>query len=174
MAFRSVVRVYDWDGDGLADLVCSSDTNVCWFKNINTNPHSEPVLLAAVDLKAPLPSGALVPINPIGGIGARLRVFPVDWNNDGVPDLLLGYADGKVLLYEGYRFAFTRCAPQPDGALVFQWKSAPYLKYQLRAKDSLDDPSWMTVTNFPSGGTTTTGTNALRTNHRFFQLRISE
>src|SRR5450759_522815 len=84
LGIRSVVRVFDWDGDGLKDLVCSSDTGVYWCRNTNSN--SNPVLQAPQTICAPVSGSGLVPIVT----GSRMRVYPVDWNNDGVMDLVLG------------------------------------------------------------------------------------
>jgi hypothetical protein len=99
LGIRSVVRVYDWDGDGLKDLVCSSDTGVYWCRNTNSN--SNPILQAPGPICAPVSDtdGTLVPINT----GHRMRLDLVDWNNDGVMDILVGNLKGTVYYYQGYR-----------------------------------------------------------------------
>jgi len=84
LGIRSVVRMFDWDGDGVKDLVGSSDTGVYWCKNIGSD--SAPILQAPVALRAPVSGRGLVPI----AIGPRMRLDLVDWNNDGAIDLLVG------------------------------------------------------------------------------------
>jgi len=166
---RSVVRVFDWDGDGLKDLVCSSDGGVYWCRNTNSN--SNPILQAPVPICAPTTNG-LVPIVT----GQRMRLDLVDWNNDGVVDLILGNKDGTVYYYEGYRFAFTSIARQPDGQLVLQWNSATNLKYNVFATNAcpVNLLCYPAVTNLPSGGNTTVWTNPMQGRQQFFQIQIAQ
>ena len=121
LGIRSVVRMFDWDGDGVKDLVGSSDTGVYWCKNIGSD--SAPILQAPVALRAPVSGSGLVADRTIG---PRMRLDLVDWNNDGAIDLLGWQCLGEVTYYEGYRFAFSannRAAPRSAGR---QWNSAPY------------------------------------------------
>jgi hypothetical protein len=165
LGIRSVARVYDWDGDGLPDLIGSAEGNVRWYKN--TGSRTNPVLLAAMPLRAPQSAGTLVPIT-----GSRLRLDLVDWNNDGVMDLLIGNSTGTVSYYEGYRFAF-RAANRPGNQFVFQWHSAPYLKYTVLAgavPNAIQNPI---TTNLLSGGRMTSWTNLLEGSQQFFQVQIT-
>jgi len=164
---RSVVRVLDWDGDGLKDLVASSSTGVYWCRN--TNHNSAPVLQAPVALRAPLPASGLQPIYT----SSRMRLDLADWNNDGVMDLLLGNSDGTISYFEGYRFAFTGLSPEPTGGLVLQWSSAPFLKYHLLAGAAPDTLTRLVATNLPSGGKTTAWTNRPQASQEFYQLRLA-
>jgi hypothetical protein len=170
---RSVVRVFDWDGDGLKDLVCSSDGGVYWCRNTNNN--SNPILQAPVPICVPATSG-LVPIvtGPVPP-GARMRIDLADWNNDGVIDLLLGDYSGKVYYFEGYHFAITRVAPQPGGQLMLQWNSATNLKYNVLATDLCPTSPYCSpvATNLPSGGNTTTWTNPIQGDKQFFHVQIA-
>jgi hypothetical protein len=127
---RSVVRVFDWDGDGLRDLVCSSDGGVYWCRNTNNN--SNPTLQAPVPICVPA-TNSLVPILTKPVPGARMRIDLADWNDDGVMDLLLGDYSGQVYYFEGYRFAFTRVTTLPGGQIVLQWNSATNLNYNVLA-----------------------------------------
>lgn len=172
MGIRSVVRCFDWDGDGLIDLVGSSDTGVYWCRNTNSN--SAIMLQAPVAIRAPVAGIGLVPIVTAAVPGARMRVFPVDWNNDGVMDLILGNADGSMFYYEGYRFAFTRVASSPGRRAIYQWKSAPFVNYDILATASLNATPWKAMTNLPSGGITTVWTNALSENQQFLRIQIAE
>ena len=169
---RSVVRVFDWDGDGLKDLVCSSDTGVYWCRNTNNN--STPILQAPIPICVPTTNG-LAPI--VTGVvpGARMRLDLVDWNNDGVMDLILGNADGSVYYYEGYHFAITRVALQPGGQLVLQWNSATNLEYNVLATDLCPTSPYCSpvATNLPSGGNTTTWTNPIQGDKQFFHVQIA-
>ena len=165
---RSVPRVFDWDGDGLRDLVCSSDGGVYWCQNTNSNAH--PILMAPQPIYAPTTNG-LVPIVT----GMRMRLDLADWNNDGVMDLILGNRDGTVYYYEGYRFAFTRIASQPDGHLLLEWNSATNLKYDLVLTEPCQNslPGVAVATNLPSGGNTTTWTNPLSSGQQFYRIQVS-
>jgi hypothetical protein len=168
---RSVVRVFDWDGDGLPDLICSSDTGVYWCRNVSTN--SNPVLLAPVPLCAPTTNGlASIITGPVPG--ARMRLDLADWNNDGVMDLLLGNANGSVYYYEGYHFGFTRIGAQPGGQVVLEWNSAPNLKYSLWTTTCPTDSNCSpTFAGLPSGGNTTCWTNPVQGDVQFFRLQIT-
>ena len=165
---RSVVRVFDWDGDGLKDLVGSSDTGVYWCRNTNSN--SQPILQAKTALMVPATNGQFVNINL--GIGQRLRLDLVDWNNDGVMDLILGSVYGTVSYYEGYHFR-SRLTPQTNNTIALQWDSAPFLKYNVLAYDCLDGIPCPAVTNLPSGGKTTTWTNQMQDGQQFFRVQIA-
>ena len=167
LGMRSVVRMLDWDGDGVKDLVGSSNTGVYWCKNVGSS--SSPVLLAPVALRAPVSGSGMVPIYT----GPRMRLDLVDWNNDGAIDLLLGNADGTVSYYEGYRFAFTAMTAQPSGQQVLQWNSAPFLSYHVLAGPAIVGSITNCVaTNLPSGGNTTCWTNSCGDPQQFYRVQI--
>jgi hypothetical protein len=167
LGIRSVVRMFDLDGDGVADLLGSSDTGVYWCRN--TGSSSAPVLGLPVALRAPVSGSGLQPIYT----GQRMRLDWVDWNNDGVMDLLLGNADGTVSYYEGYRFGFTAIAAQPAGQCALQWQSAAYLSYRVLAGASANSITNLIATNLPSAGKTTCWTNASLAEQRFYRLQIA-
>jgi hypothetical protein len=82
--------VADWDGDGLPDLILGcGDGSVIFYRNIGTagNPKLDegqiliPAGLAEYD-------GEKMPKTPTRGI--RAKVCVVDYNGDGLPDLLVG------------------------------------------------------------------------------------
>lgn len=164
---RAVPRVFDWDGDALKDLVCSAVAGVFWCRNTNRN--SQPILQTPIALKVPVSAQGLQPINT----SVRMRLHLADWNNDGVMDLLLGNADGTVLFFEGYRFAFSGISPSGEDSLSVQWISAPYLKYTLESSAAVG-AAWETVaTNLPAGDRTTTWTGQRSGELRIFKVRIS-
>jgi hypothetical protein len=168
---RSVVRVFDWDGDGLKDLVCSSDGGVYWCRNTNNN--SNPILQAPVPICAPTTNG-LVPIVTMVA-NSRMRIDLVDWNGDGVMDLLLGDHSGNVYDFEGYRFGLTGITTQPGGQIVLQWNSATNLKYNVLATNlcTTNIQCGMAAANLPSGGNTTAWTNQMQNGPQFFRVQIA-
>ena len=165
---RSVVRVFDWDGDGLKDLVCSSDGGVYWCRNTNNN--SNPILQAPVPICVPATTN-LVPIVTGPVPGARMRLDLVDWNNDGVMDLILGNADGTVYYYEGqFRIGIVA---QPGNKVALQWNSMPHLSYNVLTSDCPTNFQNLAVTNLPSGGTGTVWTNQMQDGPQFFRVQIA-
>jgi hypothetical protein len=167
LGIRSVVRMFDLDGDGVRDLVGNSNTGVYWCKNTGTK--SAPVLLAPVSLRAPVSGSGLQPINT----GVRMRLDWVDWNNDGVMDLLVGNADGTISYFEGYRFAFTTVGDRTSGPCTLQWNSAPYLSYHLLSGPSPDSITNLVAASVSSGGKTTCYTNSGSPGQQFYRLQVA-
>ena len=162
---RAVPRVFDWDGDGLKDLVASSSTGVYWCRNTNNN--AVPILQNQAAFKAPVSGAGLQPIYT----SSRMRLDLADWNNDGLVDLLLGNVDGTVSLFEGYRFALKGLAPGLAGQMVLQWNSADYLKYQVLAGSSVTDVRSVAAA-LPSNGRMTRWTNGIQANQQFYRVQI--
>ncbi len=111
----TTVSVADWDGDGLPDLIVNSIFGkVVWFKNIGTR--TEPKLAAAqpieVEWEGAQPALAWGWMRPEGKALLtqwRTTPFAVDWNHDGLIDLVM-------LDHEGYLAFFERA--KRDGKLV--------------------------------------------------------
>ncbi|MEA3211490.1 MAG: hypothetical protein QOE70_4547 [Chthoniobacter sp.] len=107
--------VADWDGDGLPDLLVNSIWGkVIWFRNIGTR--TAPQLAAAqpieVEWNGPQPALAWGWLRPQGAeLLTQWRTTPVavDWNQDGLVDLV-------ILDQEGYLAFFERA--KRDGKLV--------------------------------------------------------
>lgn len=92
---RSAPRVYDWNKDGLKDLMIGEMYgHVFYLKNIGTNEtpafdkYDKLFLLNGDVLRYPDTSG-----------GPRSRLFVTDWNNDNHDDILVGGRDGRVILF---------------------------------------------------------------------------
>ena len=167
---RSVVRVLDWNGDGLKDLVLSSDTGVYWCRNTNNN--SNPMLEAPVAITAASTNTlASIITGPVPG--ARMRVFPVDWNDDGVMDLLVGDYSGKVYYFQGYSFAFTGLCCDA-GRVTLRWNSASNLSYTVLTGASPALIQGIAVSNWPSGGNTTCWTNLGPPSPLFYRVQITQ
>ncbi len=107
--------VADWDGDGLPDLLVNSILGkVTWYRNVGTR--TAPKLAAAqpidVEWEGAQPALAYGWLRPEGkALLTQWRTTPVgvDWNKDGLTDLVM-------LDQEGYLAFFERA--KPDGQLV--------------------------------------------------------
>jgi hypothetical protein len=103
----TTLSVADWDGDGLPDLLVNSILGkVVWFKNLG--PRHAPKLAAArpieVEWNGPQPALAWGWMRPEGkALLTQWRTTPVgvDWNKDGLTDLVM-------LDHEGYLAFFPR------------------------------------------------------------------
>ncbi|MFO7639554.1 MAG: FG-GAP-like repeat-containing protein [bacterium] len=94
--YRSNPFVFDLDGDGLEDLLVGENNGwIHFYRNIGEA--GAPEFAAGETLK--LEDGT--PIRYTLGNVYGSRVGFGDWNNDGVPDFLLGTYEGHVALYLG-------------------------------------------------------------------------
>lgn len=168
LGIRSMVRMFDWDGDGVRHLVGSSDNGVYWCKNVGLA--AAPLLLAPVTLRAPISAGGLAPIYT----GPRMRLDLVDWNNDSVVDLLVGNLNGTVSYYESYRFALTALTAEPSGQLVLKWNSAPFLSFHVLAGPAIAVITNRVATGVPTGGMTTCWTNSCADTPQFCRLQLAQ
>ncbi len=106
----------DWDSDGKLDLVLGAGNgSVVWFRNVGTR--TAPKLAAAKEL---------VPARKAGEErGTRAKVCVTDWNEDGLPDLLIGdHGDefDKALSPEETKWRDEARKYQDD--LLRQWSAA--------------------------------------------------
>ena len=82
----SKVHMADWDDDGLKDLLVGHETQIIFYKNVGTP--SKPRFLAPVVI--PFPEGNHV---------SRPSPFVVDWDGDGLKDLLVGSETNIIRFY---------------------------------------------------------------------------
>jgi hypothetical protein len=98
--------VADWDGDGLPDLIMNSILGkVMWFKNVGTR--QEPKLAKGkpveVEWEGEQPRLAYGWMKPEGkGLLTQWRTTPVavDWNGDGLMDLVMLDQEGYLAFFE--------------------------------------------------------------------------
>lgn len=96
----------DWDGDGLPDIIVNSILGkVVWFKNVGTR--KAPKLAAAqpieVEWNGPAPTLAWGWLRPQGKellTQWRTTPFAVDWNRDGLTDLVMLDTEGYLAFFE--------------------------------------------------------------------------
>ena len=86
---RVKLSIADWDGDGLPDLLVNS-TNANWLKNEGLK-----------DGRFHFTNQG--PISDVKLAGHTTSPAVVDWNQDGVPDLLVGAEDGYFFYMENSR-----------------------------------------------------------------------
>jgi len=92
---RSAPRVYDWNKDGKKDLFVGEYEGHIYYLQNNGSRKSPSFTKAG---KLYLKSGDLLRYPSPQGF-PRSRVYVSDWNNDGYDDLLVGGADGKIMLF---------------------------------------------------------------------------
>lgn len=96
--FRQTHQTYDLDGDGDKDIILGYEGGNVWFaENIGTN--TNPSFNGHVPI---LFDGGEIDVYKVIKAGGRARENVVDYNSDGVPDILVGCEDGIVYFFEGY------------------------------------------------------------------------
>lgn len=107
---RSAPRIYDWNGDGKKDiLVGNLSGNIYYLQNKGDN--AAPVFNSAEKLFLADGTPLRYLSTPTPAAGPRSRFDITDWNNDGLPDIVSGGVDGKVMLFAA--------APEPVSYILF-------------------------------------------------------
>jgi len=96
--WRITQQTFDLDGDGDKDLVLGYEMGNVWFAE-NTGTDSSPVFNGYVQLAC---DGGDIDVYSNYDGGGRARENAVDYNSDGVPDLLVGCNNGWIYYFEGY------------------------------------------------------------------------
>ena len=116
---------FDWDGDGLEDILCGNSAGYVGFiKNLGGDPPrlAEPVKLATTDGKViRIQAGANGSIQGPAEAKWGYTTFSVaDWDHDRLPDLVANSIWGEVVLF---RNVGTRQAPQlaPAVPVEVEW-----------------------------------------------------
>ena len=87
-------RVFDWDGDGKADLIVSSKPAVDWMRNEGTQDGNWILRYMGRVVSRTL-------------MGHTDGPTVADWNHDGIPDLLVGTETGAFYYWLRPRFSLT-------------------------------------------------------------------
>ncbi|WP_202911893.1 FG-GAP repeat domain-containing protein [Arenibacter aquaticus] len=106
----TTLSVSDWDGDGLKDIIVNSIWGkIEWHKNIGKkgNPELLPAQPVAVDWQSsdiPKPEwNWWSPSKTELATQWRTTPYTIDWNQDGLMDLVMLDHEGFLALYERYR-----------------------------------------------------------------------
>jgi len=102
----TTLSVADWDGDGLLDLVVNSIWGkVVWFKNVGTRKSPKLAMAKPIEVEwnGPQPTLAYGWLRPKGTellTQWRTTPFAVDWNKDGLTDLVMLDQEGYLAFFE--------------------------------------------------------------------------
>ncbi|MBN1349212.1 VCBS repeat-containing protein [candidate division KSB1 bacterium] len=115
----AATRVFDWDGDGLDDILYGNGVGQIGFiKNLGgKNPKwAAPVLLQA--------NSKDIRVLPPGATWGYTTIDAGDWNHDDLPDILANHHHGNLLWYEniGSRKSPKLTAAQP---VEVAWQGTP-------------------------------------------------
>lgn len=119
--WRVTHQTCDLDLDGDKDLVLGYEMGNVWFaENIGTN--SDPVFSGYVQLTCD--GGNIDVYNNFPG-GGRARENVVDFNSDGIPDILVGCHNGWIYYFEGYGTGIAEETSQPIGGFWMTLSESP-------------------------------------------------
>ena len=96
--WRLTHQTYDLDGDGDKDMILGSEMGNVWFAE-NTGTASNPVFNGYTQLVC---DAGNIDVGDVFSGDGRARENVVDYNNDGIPDLLVGCDKGCIFYFQGY------------------------------------------------------------------------
>ncbi len=100
--WRTTHEFYDLDRDGDKDLVLGNENGMVYFAS-NTGTNSAPVFTSSTTLQA---DGVTI------DVGSRARETVNDWNEDGIPDLIIcNTTNDKVQVFLGYETGIEEGGP---------------------------------------------------------------
>lgn len=106
---RAAPRIYDWNGDGLKDILVGELYGYIYYLQ-NNGSNNAPVFNSSQKLLL-ADNTPLKYISSWSDSAPRSRLDVADWNGDGYADLLVGGADGRVMLFTA--------APEPMSTTLF-------------------------------------------------------
>jgi len=151
----TTLTVTDWNGDGLKDIVANSIWGkVVWFENIGVK--GAPKLAAEqpvrVQWEKEIPKPEWNWWNPEpNSLATQWRTTPVamDWNEDGLMDLIVLDHEGYLSFFERYK-ANDSLLLKPGRRIFYSTKGAYNRKNEL--KDSTTGPLRLNTDKFGSSG----------------------
>jgi hypothetical protein len=102
-----------------------------------------------------------------------MRLEVVDWNGDGLPDVLIGNGDGTILFYQGYCFRLAPPARLAADEGILEWTSALYLRYHVLGGPSPEVLRTIVGSNVLSAGEVTRWTNRWAGERQFFRIQVA-
>lgn len=93
-AYHSSPHIFDLDEDGFCDLLSGDEHGYVWFFH-NQGALSNPSFNDGFRIRGSSSSGLI-------DVGQYSAPWIIDYNGDGVKDLIVGNETGSVLFYEGY------------------------------------------------------------------------
>jgi len=166
VGIRASPRVCDWNGDGYKDIIAGEGNGrILFYENIRTNNN-------------PDFSSTKVYLNAGGSqinLVFRSRPCVVDWNNDGLPDILCGNFDGYVFYFEHFLFTFESISCNPVFGTILRWRSRPNDTYTVYC--SSDMVQWDALDNLvPSQGAITEWSDSLVISEtkRLYKIQLNE
>ena len=103
----TAVTAADWDGDGLADIIMNSITGkIQWLRNTGSADMLELEAPRPVEIAGTAPKPAWNWWNPAEGeLVTQWRTTPaaIDWNEDGLTDIIMLDHEGYLAFYERFR-----------------------------------------------------------------------
>lgn len=153
----TTLSVADWDGDGLKDIVVNSIWGkVVWFKNVGSKGKPElspaqPVTVAWPEDSIPKPGWNWWDPAPTE-LATQWRTTPnaIDWNRDGLMDLVMLDHEGYLAYFERFRDGIE--LKLKPGERIFYGVGASQYDRNNKAEDSQDGPLRLNTGKYGGSG----------------------